>query len=65
MSYRKDLIDNSYTNEETVEYNFTYITKDDAINILYEIRETIKPIQGLDVIDELKDLLESLSNDLY
>jgi len=72
MGYRKDLDINSYTKEETVEYNFVYTAKDEAINILdeienrvNEIKEILKPIQGIEMIDDAKNLLELLSRDLY
>jgi len=72
MGYRNDLNNNLYTSQETIEYDFVYTTKDEAINILNEIRnrvnaikEILEPIKGIEMIDDAKNLLELLSRDLY
>lgn len=72
MGYRNTLTNATYNNEEAAEYNFTYVTKDEVINILDEIefrvddiKDALEGIKGLSEIDDVKELLKSLSNDLY
>jgi len=72
MGYRKDIENNLYTKEESIEYNFIYVTKDETINILdeiesrvNEIKDMLEPIEGLSEIDNVKLLLRGLSRDLY
>ena len=75
MGYSKDLSLIEYTKEDLMEYendNDTYISKEYVLENLDEIRnrvnaikEILEPIQGIEIIDDTKNLLELLSRDLY
>jgi len=75
MGYSKDLSLIEYTKEDLMEYendNDTYISKEYVLENLDEIRnrvnaikEILEPIQGIEIIDDAKNLLELLSRDLY
>ena len=75
MGYSKDLSLIEYTKEDLMEYendNDTYIPKEYVLENLNEIRnrvnaikEILEPIQGIEIIDDAKKLLELLSKDLY
>jgi len=75
MGYSKDLNLIEYTKEDLMEYendNDTYIPKEYVLENLDEIRnrvnvikEILEPIQGIEMIDDAKKLLELLSRDLY
>jgi len=75
MGYSKDLNLIEYTKEDLMEYendNDTYIPKEYVLENLNEIRnrvnaikEILEPIQGIEIIDDAKKLLELLSKDLY
>lgn len=69
--YRKQLEDYAYTKDE-LENNEYYIEESEVKGILdnietrvNKIEEILNPIKGLTEIDEAKDLLVSLSKDLY
>jgi len=75
MGYSKDLNLIEYTKEDLMEYendNNTYIPKeyvlenlDEIKNRVNAIKEILEPIQGIEMIDDAKKLLELLSRDLY
>ena len=75
MGYSKDLNLIEYTKEDLMEYendNDTYIPKeyvlenlDEIKNRVNAIKEILEPIQGIEMIDDAKKLLELLSRDLY
>jgi len=75
MGYSKDLSLIEYSKEDLMEYendNDTYIPKEYVLENLDEIRnrvnaikEILEPIQGIEIIDDTKNLLELLSRDLY
>ena len=75
MGYSKDLSLIEYSKEDLMEYendNETYIPKEYVLENLNEIRnrvnaikEILEPIQGLEIIDDAKKLLELLLRDLY
>ena len=75
MGYSKDLSLIEYTKEDLMEYendNDTYIPKEYVLENLDEIKnrvnainEILEPIQGIEMIDDAKNLLELLFIDLY
>jgi len=75
MGYSKDLSLIEYTKEDLMEYendNDIYIPKeyvlenlDEIKNRVNAIKEILEPIQGIEMIDDAKNLLELLFIDLY
>lgn len=74
MTYRKELDDYTYTSEDTIEYsnNSLYIDRvevmtmlDDIESRVNDIKNALEPIKGLTEIEDVKEMVESLSKDLY
>ncbi len=73
--YRDKLARDTYIGDEIIENNdiiTSYIKKDEIQNVLNDIESRVNDIKsglnsikGLTEIDEVKELLETLSKDLY
>lgn len=61
----KDDIVGSNSNSEYIDIDEVRNVLDDIESRIEEIKDILDPIQGLSEIDEAKDLLKSLKDDLY
>lgn len=61
----KDDIMGDNSNSEYIDIDEVRNVMDDIESRVEEIKDILDPIQGLSEIDEAKDLLKSLKDDLY
>lgn len=72
-TYRKHIDNNTFSSDDTMEFrNLTYVdldvvrdTLDDIENRVNGIKDMLKDIHGLNEIDNVKELVKDLTDDLY